>query len=243
MSKGDEAGLAGIAARGLEHVREDSVIGLGTGRAATAFVRALGARVAQGLRVRGVPTSASTAALATELGIPLVDLAEAGLIDVTLDGADEVSPELDLIKGYGGALVREKVVAASSRRRVMLVGAEKLVERLGTRGRLPVEVVPFARPLCERLLLELGCRPRRRETSGAPFVTDNHNWILDCEIEPIEDPTRLEARILAIPGVVGCGLFLGMADVVLVQDGDRVRVLERSGSSRPDEEDRSCNSG
>ncbi|MBM4266990.1 MAG: ribose-5-phosphate isomerase RpiA [Deltaproteobacteria bacterium] len=220
-----------MAEKSLEYVREDTVVGLGTGRAATAFVRALGARVAQGFRIRGVPTSDSTGKLAMELGIPLVELADAGTLDVTLDGADEVSPELDLIKGYGGALVREKVVAASSRRRVMLVGAEKLVDRLGSRGKLPVEIVPFAKPLCERELEKIGCRPKRRETNGVPFVTDNHNWILDCEIAPIADPPAFETRILAIPGVVGTGLFLGMANVVLVQDGDRVRVLERGGST------------
>jgi len=225
---GDADRLRGIGQCALEYVREDSVIGLGTGRAATAFVHGLGERVASGLRVRGVPTSDSTAALARELGIELSTLDATGRIDTTFDGADEVSPELDLIKGYGGALVREKIVAASSKRLVILVGAEKLVSRVGERGRLPVEVVPFGRALCERELAALGCVPKLRSDGAEPYITDNHNYILDCEVEPIDDPVDLERRILAIPGVLGTGLFVGMADVVLVQEGDRVRSMERA---------------
>lgn len=220
--------LAGIAARALAYVRSGATLGLGTGRAATAFVEALGEAVAGGLEVRGVPTSEVTAKLAGELRIPLLELADAGEIDVTFDGADEVDEHLDMIKGYGGALVREKIVAASSRRRVMLIGAEKLVRRVGERGRLPVEVVPFGLPLAVRRLAALGLRPELRRVGGSPFVTDNGNHILDCGIEPVEDPEALERRLLAITGVVGTGFFLGMADVVLVQDGTEVRVLERA---------------
>lgn len=222
--------LQGIARRALEFVREDRedlVLGLGTGRAATAFVRALGERVAGGLRVRGVPTSDATAALARDLGIELLALEEAGRIDVTFDGADEVSPQLDLIKGYGGALVREKIVAASSDRLVILVGDEKLVDRIGDRGRLPVEVVPFGRTLCERRLTALGCPPQLRMEGERPYVTDNGNVILDCAVRAIDDPAQLEQQILAIPGVLGTGLFVGMADVVLVQEAGGVRVMER----------------
>jgi ribose 5-phosphate isomerase A len=227
VSAGEEAGLRRIAERALDYVRDGETIGLGTGRAATAFVRALGDRVAAGLHVRGVPTSESTAALARELGIPLAELAEVDEIATTFDGADEVDPRLDLIKGWGGALVREKIVAASSRRRVMLVGDEKMVQALGTRGKLPVEIVPFALPLCRRRIAALGARPEVRQAGVEPFVTDNGNWILDCRIEPIEDPQGFELALIAIPGVVGTGLFLGMADVVLVQKGDDVSVLER----------------
>ncbi len=225
---GEADALQGIADAALGHVRDDTVVGLGTGRAATAFVRGLGARVAGGLRVRGVPTSDSTAALAKELGIELLTLAEAGRIDTTFDGADEVSPDLDLIKGYGGALVREKIVAASSERLVILVGDEKIVSRIGQRGRLPVEVIPFGLALCQRELAALGCTPTLRSDGGEPYVTDNHNFILDCAVEPIDDPVGLERRILAIPGVLGTGLFVGLADVVLVQEGDQVRALERA---------------
>jgi ribose 5-phosphate isomerase A len=222
-----EHDLAGVVQRAFDFVRPESVLGLGTGRAATAFLRELGRRVAGGLAVRGVPTSEATGGLARELGIPLVALDQIDEIDVTFDGADEVDERLDLIKGYGGALVREKIVAVSSRRRVMLVGEEKLVRRVGERGRLPVEVLPFGAPLVERRLGRLGCRPKLREASGAPYRTDNGNWILDCGIEALADPAALEERILAIPGVVGSGLFLGLADVVLVQKGSEVKVLER----------------
>jgi ribose 5-phosphate isomerase A len=156
------------------------------------------------------------------------------MLDVTVDGADEVDPNLDLIKGYGRALVREKIVAASSRRLIILVGEEKLVEKLGTRGKLPVEVVPFALPLCERRLGELGCRPIPCvDSSGGLFVTDNGNHILDCEIEPIANPAQLEHDIHAIPGVVGTGLFLGMADTVLVGDRTDFRLMDERQRTRP----------
>jgi ribose 5-phosphate isomerase A len=218
-----------VATHAIGFVKEGDVVGLGTGRAATAFVRTLGEAVAKGLRVRGVPTSQVTADLAAQLGIPQASLDEVGQIDITFDGADEVDPQLDLIKGYGGAMVREKIVAASSKRLVILVGAEKLVPLLGSRGILPVEVVPFGLPLCQRRLAGLGCRPAVRQVGGRPFVTDNGNQILDCGISPIQDPSAFENSILSIPGVVGTGLFIGMADTVLVQDGDTVVVRERAG--------------
>jgi ribose 5-phosphate isomerase A len=153
-------------------------------------------------------------------------LAEAGILDATIDGADEVDPNLDLIKGYGRALVREKIVAASSRRLIILVGDEKLVPHLGMRGKLPVEVVPFALPLCERRLDELGCRPVPFHQGNGLFVTDNGNHIVDCQIEPISDASSLEQDIRAIPGVVGTGLFLGLADIVLVGERDTFRLIE-----------------
>src|SRR5262245_28809132 len=216
-----------IAERALELVPNDSRIGLGSGRAAQAFVKALGERVRKGgLRVHGVPTSEETASLARQEGIPLLTLAEAGTLDLTVDGADEVDPNLDLIKGYGRALVREKVVAASSRRLVILVGDEKLVPRLGSRGKLPVEVTPFALPLCERRLGELCCRPVPYRKGASLFVTDNGNHILDCQIDPIPDAPRLEMDLRAIPGVVGTGLFLGMAETVLVGDREHFRLIE-----------------
>jgi ribose 5-phosphate isomerase A len=217
-----------VATHALEFVKDGDVVGLGTGRAATAFVYALGAAVKRGLRVRAVPTSGVTADLATQLAIPLARLDEVVRIDATFDGADEVDPRLDLIKGYGGAMVREKIVAASSGRLIILVGAEKLVPALGSRGILPVEVVPFGLPLCQRRLEELGCRPTVRLVDGQPFVTDNGNQILDCGISPIPDPAALEQSILSIPGVVGTGLFIGMADTVLIQDGETVEVRQRS---------------
>ena len=222
----NEEQLAALAGRALSFVRDDTAVGLGSGRAATAFVKALGERVAQGLRIKGVPTSDATAALARSMGISLVGL-EAGDLDVDVDGADEVAPNLDLIKGWGGALVRERIVAMAARRRVILVDREKLVDHLGQRGRLPVEVIPFAKAFCQRRLTALGCRPTVRLADGRPFVTDNWNLILDCAVDPIDDPRALERAIHAIPGVVDTGLFLDVADTVLVWDGGVVRALER----------------
>ncbi len=217
------------ARRALAFVKDGQTLGLGTGRAAAAFVEVLGEKVRAGLRVRGVPTSVATAELAKKVGIPLLTLEEAGALDVAFDGADEVDPRLDVIKGYGGALVREMIVAASARRFVVLVGSEKLVTALGQRGRIPVEIVPYALPLARRKLAELGLEPvLRTKADGETYLTDNGNWILDCGTKPIPDAARLERAVRVLPGVVGTGLFLGMADAVLVQDGKQVRVLVRS---------------
>lgn len=221
-----------IAERALALIEDGFAIGLGTGRAATLFVRALGEKVAGGLKVRAVPTSEATASLARELGIPLTSLDEVGELDITFDGADEFAPSLDLIKGYGGALVREKIVAASSKRFVVLVGPGKEVDVLGGRGKLPVEVVRFGLALARRKLETLGCPPTLRlGPDGAPFVTDNGNPILDCRVSPIADPAALERSILGIPGVVGTGLFIGMAETVLIQaDDGTVREIHRATS-------------
>ena len=208
-----------IVDRVLEWIRPGMRLGLGSGRAAQAFVRGLAERVRSGqLPVHGVPTSEETALLARQLGVPLLTLAEAGQLDLTVDGADEVDPDLNLIKGYGRALVREKIVAASSQRLVILVGEEKLVPKLGTRGKLPVEVLPFGLALCERRLRALGCEPSADRRDGQLFVTDNGNHILDCRIGPQAQPQLLEQAIRDIPGVVGTGFFLGMAETVLVGD-------------------------
>jgi ribose 5-phosphate isomerase A len=218
---------AALGAEALTEVKSGHVVGLGTGQAATAFIKALGAAVKSGLRVTGVPTSEISATLARQLGIPLV--AEPLALDLAVDGADEVDPHLDLVKGFGGALVREKIVAAAARRFVVLVGSEKLVPTLGARGRLPVEVVPFALPYCRRRLTELGYPPVVRSKDGAPFLTDNGNLILDATVSAIADPAGLEATLRAIPGVVGTGLFVGMAHVVMVWDGGHARTLTRTG--------------
>lgn len=222
--------LERLALRALTHVRDGALVGLGSGRAASAFVRALGARVGQGLRVRGVPTSEAAGRLAREVGVPLAGLDE-GILDLTVDGADEVDPRLDLIKGYGGALVRERIVAAASRRLVIVVGEEKLVPALGTRGRLPVEVIPFACPLAMREMAALGCRPALRMSGGRPFVSDNGNWIIDCGVRPIEAPEAFASDLRRIPGVVDTGLVLGRADLVLVAEARGIRELQRGVSS------------
>jgi len=216
-----------IYERALQLVPDGAVIGLGSGRAAWAFVGLLGEQIQAGrLRVCGVPCSEETAHVAIEHGVPLVNLQDAGELAITIDGADEVDPQLNLIKGYGRALVRESVVAASSRRLVILVGDEKLVPVLGSRGRLPVEVTPFAVPLATRRLVELGLKPMLWQDNGKPGITDNNNHILDCTTGPITDAARLETQVLAIPGIVGTGLFLGMADTLLVGNGNDFQLIE-----------------
>ncbi len=226
---GDDQGLLDrLISRALLHVRDGALVGLGSGRTASAFVRALGARVRQGLRARGVSTSEATARLAREVGVPLAGLDE-GVLDLTVDGADEVDPRLDLIKGYGGALVRERIVAAASRRLIIIAGGEKLVPMLGSRGRLPVEVIPFAGPLAMRELAGLGCRPALRTVDGKPFVSDNGNWIIDCGVRPIEATADFARDLRGIAGVVDTGLFLGMADLVLVAEAGAIREMRRAG--------------
>ena len=219
--------LSAIARRALEFVPDNSTIGLGTGHAATAFLHALAEKVRGGFRVRGVPTSRACEKLAAGLGIPLVTLDEVPLLDVDVDGADEVDPHNNLIKGYGGALVREKIVAAASKRLIILVGPEKIVPVLGSRGRLPVEVLPFGLTVCEAALASLGCFPQLRRVAEEPYLTDNGNYIVDCRIAPLDRPEELERNIRAIPGVAGTGLFLGMKPTVLVgMSDDRVEVRE-----------------
>jgi len=221
-----------LAEAALDMVRDGFVVGLGSGRAATAFVRALGERVRAGLGVRCVPTSDATANLAAELNIPLVSPDDIEGIDVTVDGADEVDPSLDLIKGLGGALVREKVVAAACRRLVILVGAEKLVSALGEHGVLPLEVVPFGLAWCRRRLAHLGYPAVPRQAAGKLFVTDNGNCILDCKVPVLRNPPAVEEVLRAIPGVVGTGLFLGMAHTFLLDDEGRIEVRQRPSSMR-----------
>jgi ribose 5-phosphate isomerase A len=221
---GNSPNLAALAHEAMKLVRDGMVVGLGSGKASTAFIERLGECVAQGLKVQGVPTSQASADLAARLGIPLLTLDQVESIDVTCDGADEVDPQGNCIKGYGGALVREKVVAAASKRLAILVGSEKLVDQLGSRGKLPVEVIPFAAALCRRQLIALGLQPQVRQQNGRDYLTDNGNLILDCGTGPIVDAAQLDQAMLAIPGVVGTGLFIGMANVVLIEREGRVEV-------------------
>jgi ribose 5-phosphate isomerase A len=225
----EDESIWSIAAEAAEMVRPGTVIGLGTGRAASMFVRALSVRVREGLSIRGVATSLKTERLAKELAIPLARLDEVEALDLDVDGADEVDPALDLIKGHGGALLRERVVASISKRFVILAGEEKLVPRLGARMAVPVEVVPFAAPVALRKLAELGGEARLRMAEGAPFLSDNGNHILDARFDEIKEPAVLGLEIDALPGVVDHGLFVGMADLVLIQAGRDVRRLERPG--------------
>jgi len=209
-------------------IEDGMVVGLGTGSTAAFAVEALARRRAEGLRFVGIPTSEHTAAQARASGIRLTSFAEHRQIDLTIDGADEVElGTLNLVKGLGGALLREKIVAAASRRLAIVVDGAKLVDRLGMQAPVPVEVVPFGLEATQESLEVLGASARLRlAPSGAPFVSDGGHHIIDCRFEPIADPARLEERIRRIVGVVECGLFIGRAHMVFVADAGGVRRLD-----------------
>ena len=215
-----------IFERALEFVADGMAVGLGSGRAANRFTELLGERVRSGLRVRTTATSEATAEVARRAGLTPISLSEAMPLDLTVDGADEVDPNLDLIKGYGRALVREKIVASVSKRLVILVGSEKMTPRLGSRGKLPVEVVPFAAPTVLYHVRRIGYDGKVFETDGRPFVSDNGNYILDVAVAPMSDAADLQHKLRAIPGIVDTGLFLGTADTVLVGDDETFRMTQ-----------------
>ncbi|HZT59561.1 MAG TPA: ribose-5-phosphate isomerase RpiA [Pyrinomonadaceae bacterium] len=213
--------------KSVEFIEDGMTVGLGTGSTAYWVVERLGARVREGLRVRCVPTSRRTEEQARALGIPLVTFADVQQLDLAIDGADEIGPRLALIKGGGGALLREKLVAASARRFVVVADASKRVEVLG-KFPLPVEVVPFAWEVTARRVAEvLKVEPAlRRDAAGAVYVTDNGNYILDCRCDEIRDPERAERELKLLTGVVECGLFVGMADLAVVATDSDVEIIE-----------------
>jgi ribose 5-phosphate isomerase A len=215
------------ALRAIEVVQDGMVIGLGTGSTAAFVVEGLAARVADGLKVIGIPTSERTAAQARRLGIPIATFAEHQRLDLTIDGADEVALEtLDLIKGLGGALLREKIVAAASDQLVIVVDQEKLVERLGEHTPVPVEVTQFGWQVTAVALAKLGCTPQRRYTTGGqPYLTDGGNYILDCQFGPLTDPGIVERRIAKLVGTVESGLFVGRTSMVVAASTTGVEVL------------------
>ena len=220
------------AARALEYVEPGMRLGLGTGSTAKHMVELLGARVRAGLSVVAVPTSEATRAQAEQEGIPLSTLDGLGTLDLTIDGADEIAPDLTLIKGGGGALLREKIVAAASGRLVIIADETKWVPVLG-RFPLPIEVVPFGlastRAAVEAAARDCGAPGAahlRMAKNGHPLVTDGGHWLLDAALEPITDPERLANRLNAIPGVVEHGLFIGMANIAILAGPDGVRVVE-----------------
>jgi ribose 5-phosphate isomerase A len=213
-----------LEAYALEQIRSGQVIGLGTGRAAERFVRALGARVAAGLAVRGVATSRATEDLARSLGIPLVSLEDEPRLDVAVDGADEVDPQRRLIKGYGGALLREKVVASSAKRVVILVGPEKCVPQLGAFGRLPVEVLPFALGSVLGRLEQLGVAGTLRRAGDRPQLSDNGNFLIDCRIGMLSDASGLDRALHAIPGLLETGLFLDFDATIAIERPEGVEI-------------------
>lgn len=221
------------AERAVEMIEPGMKLGLGTGSTARLVLEAIAVRRERGGLddIVGVPTSSDTRSYASELGIPLATLDEEPHLDLTLDGADEVDPELELIKGLGGALLWEKIVAAASDRLVIVVDESKLVDRLGTRSPLPVEVIPFGwRTLLDPLrAMGVEC-DLREKPGGEPFVTDGGHYILDCEFPGgISDARRVEARLRALPAVVETGLFIGMADTVVVGKSSGAEILHRTG--------------
>jgi len=216
---------AAIAA--LDEIRDNMVVGLGTGSTASHFIRELGKRIQSGLRVLGIPTSEASRMLAEEVGVSLTTLKEHPEIDVTVDGADEVSPDLELIKGLGGALVREKIVAHASRRVIIVVDDSKIVGKLGMRAPIPVEVVPFAVDSVLLQLVRWKGSLKVRERNGRPFVSDNGNTILDWQYGAIDDPHAVEMKLKAITGVVDSGIFSNVASQVIVAGGESIRKLLR----------------
>lgn len=210
------------------YVRSGMTLGLGTGTSAAAMLEALAARLADGrlAGITGVPTSLATAELCRGLGIPLATLDERPRLDLAIDGADEIDPRLRLIKGLGGAHLREKVVASAADRMVVVADESKLVSRLGERAPLPVEVLEFALPVCMRRLEGLGWRPQLRMADGRPFVTDERNLIVDCRRNDWSDPEGLARALEAMPGLVEHGFFLGYAEAAVVASASGVRVIE-----------------
>ena len=216
--------------RAAEHavslIQKNMKVGLGTGSTAKFAVEALARRVKdEGLRVHGVPTSESTRKLAQELGVPLLSFDDVERLDLCFDGADEADPELNLTKGGGGALLREKVVAYASEKFYCIVDDAKLVPKLHAFP-LPVEIVPFAVKVVERALVKLGAQPTLRQRDGKTYVTDNGLWILDCRFPPIEHPPTLARALSSIPGVAEHGLFCGMVHTMIAGTDDGVKVIE-----------------
>ena len=219
------------AEKAIEFVEDGMRIGLGTGSTAEQFVELLAERVDEGLKIVGVPTSEATRAQAERLGIPLTTLDDEPFLDLTVDGADEVDDQLRLIKGGGGALLREKIVATSSERMIVIADESKSVAVLGTFP-LPLEIVPFGwnatRDMVEMMAADASCHgeiSRRMKPDGTPFITDNGNYILDCEFGSIPEPEALDDALKLIPGVVENGMFIGIADVAIFASEEGVRVV------------------
>ena len=222
-----EAEKALAAARAVQEVEDGMLVGLGTGSTASYAVRFLAKRMGKGLKFKGTATSRATEALAQSLGVGLLPFESISRVDLTIDGADEIDPRLRAIKGGGGALLREKLVASASDRVIVIVDSSKPVDQLG-RFRLPVEALPLARAYVESALTALGAPVSlRTRADGTPFVTDQGGYIFDLGFGSVEDPAAIAAALDAIPGVVGHGLFLTEIDRVVIARGDMLEIIDR----------------
>ena len=210
----------------VEYVKDGMIVGLGTGSTTEFAVKKLGERVRDGLAIRGIPTSDVTKVQAEEEGIPLIDFSETMYIDLTIDGADEIDVNLNMIKGGGAALLREKIVASASKEEIIIVSHEKFVKQLGIFP-LPVEVIPFGWQIIFNQLETLGGSPDLRLKQGQPLLTDQGNYIIDCRFRQILDAAQLEQRLNMIPGVVENGLFTGLCTRMIMAEGEKIVVKER----------------
>jgi ribose 5-phosphate isomerase A len=207
-----------VGEKATEYIKDGMIVGLGTGSTAYFAIMKIGEMVKNGLKINGVPTSKQTEELALSLGIPLLEIADVTKIDVTIDGADEYDPQKQLIKGGGGALLREKIIASITDFYIIIADQSKQSEVLGSFA-LPVEVTPFAKEITLMQLKNLGCSPVFREKDGKLFVTDNQNYIADCKFSSIENPIELNQKLNLISGVVENGLFVNMANIIITEDG------------------------
>ncbi|MEM1514676.1 MAG: ribose 5-phosphate isomerase A [Candidatus Bathyarchaeia archaeon] len=217
------------ALEAVKCIRDGFIIGLGSGSTAAYAIEEIGCKIREeNLHILGIPTSYQSFLLAVKLGIPITTLHEHPIIDLTIDGADQIDPNLNLIKGMGGALTREKIVAASSKRLIIVADERKMVDKLGRNQLVPIEVLPFAEPLVSRRIMESGGKPTLREVKkGIPYITDNGNFILDVDFGVIEDPHELDKKLKMIPGVVETGLFLNMAHTAYIGTNTGVRKINR----------------
>lgn len=215
------------ASEAVKYVEDGMVVGLGSGSTASIAIRLIGEKVkSEGLDILGVPTSKASDLMGRAVGLKIVDLDDHPGVDLTIDGADEIDPKLNLIKGLGGALVREKIVAAASAVEIIVADDSKLVDYLGQKAPLPVEVVKFSYKTTMRRLSALGCKPALRMADEGPFTTDNGNYILDCRFARIDGPAAMESAINNIPGVVDNGLFVGRASKAVIGTKGGIRILD-----------------
>jgi ribose 5-phosphate isomerase A len=211
--------------KAAEYIQDGMVIGLGSGSTVYWMMKKLGEMIEDGMHVKGIPSSIRTEGWANEFGIPLTDFSEVRLLDLAIDGANEIDPQFNLSKGGGGSLVREKIVNANSKKLIIIADETKLVSKLG-KAPLPVEILQFGWEVTAEKIAELGCNPVLRLHDGERFVSNNRNYIVDCEFESIQEPVKLHHDLKQVLGVVETGLFIGMTDIVIIAGENEVQVLE-----------------